>query len=56
MIFIILFYDVFVIIVTLSPSRFSNPADVAESGTVACMYLEFHLIDCYISSMAYEHT
>ena len=54
MIFIIFFYDVFVLIVTLCPSRYSNPIDVAECGTVACMYLELHLIDCYSSSMAYQ--
>jgi len=54
MIFIILVYDVFVIIVTLCPSRFSNPIDIAKCVTVACVYLEFHLIDCYCSSMAYQ--
>jgi hypothetical protein len=29
----------------LCPSRYSNPTDVAECGTVVCMYLEFHLLD-----------
>jgi len=40
MIVIILVYDVFVIIITLCPSRFSNPVDIAE-----CPKDSFILID-----------
>jgi hypothetical protein len=53
--FVMYVYDISVIRGMLCPSRDSNPVDVAECNKVACIYLKFHLIDCYSSSIADEH-
>jgi hypothetical protein len=53
--FVMYVYDISVIRGMLCPSRYSNPVDDAKCSTVAYMYLEFHLIDCYSSSVADEH-
>jgi hypothetical protein len=41
----ILVYNVLLIIGKLRPSRSSNFVDVLECSTVACTYLEFHLLN-----------
>lgn len=50
--------DVFVIISTLCPSRYSNPVDITDVGTVACgLYVFVIPLTRYIASplRAYEH-
>jgi hypothetical protein len=42
---VILIHIIFVLIGTLCYSGYSNPDDVAECRTMACMYLEFQLLD-----------
>ena len=43
--FVILIYDIFIIIGTLCPSRYLNPVDITEYDAGVCTCLEFHSID-----------
>jgi hypothetical protein len=44
-IFVILIYDIFIIIGILYPSRYLNPVNTKECDAGVCTCLEFHSID-----------